>query len=88
MRAFLAAAYKVLRGMNKIKSRITILDIKRTKFEQFRDLLERIPKEVALEVKEAWENSLRIAPRKAFGQKHDSASQPILFLLLVSTQEG
>lgn len=72
--------------MNKTKTRITILDIIKTELELFRDLFGRIPKEVALEVKVAWENRLRIVPRKAFGQKHTPASQAFLFL--VFTQKG
>lgn len=50
--------YKILRGMNKTKSRITTLDIRRPEFELFRDLLGRIPREIALEVRGAWDNCL------------------------------
>lgn len=50
--------YKILRGMNKAKSRITTLNTGKMEFELLRDLLGRILREIALEVKRAWENCL------------------------------
>lgn len=44
--------------MNKTKSRNTTLDIRRPESELFRDLLGRIPRKIALEVKGSWENCL------------------------------
>lgn len=64
--------YKLLRGINETKSSITTLDIRRKEFELLRDLLGRIPKEIALEIKGAWENCLIFTAGLLRAQEHSN----------------
>lgn len=49
--------FRIPRGKNETKSRITALDFRKSEFGPFRDLLERVPWDVALKrrgIQERW----------------------------------